>query len=80
MDQVGFYSADKTSQPERQLRLIGPRMELVDMSRSISRSILLDAEDEDFRRDPYSFGGIPQVLEKMMLRLAAAARIPVSLG
>lgn len=54
------------------------RMELVDMSRSISRSILLDAE-EDFRRDSYSFSGIPEILEKMMLRLAAAARIPVSL-
>jgi phage-related protein (TIGR01555 family) len=54
------------------------RMELVDMSRSISRSILLDA-DEDFRRDSYSFSGIPEILEKMMLRLAAAARIPVSL-
>jgi phage-related protein (TIGR01555 family) len=55
------------------------RMELVDMSRSISRSILLDAEDEDFRRDSYGFSGIPEILEKMMLRLAAAARLPVSL-
>jgi len=49
------------------------------MSRSVSRSILLDAEDEDFRRDAYSFGGIPEILEKLMLRLSAAARIPVSL-
>ncbi|MCA9508977.1 MAG: DUF1073 domain-containing protein [Myxococcales bacterium] len=55
------------------------RMELVDMSRSVSRSILLDAEDEDFRRDSYGFAGIPDILEKMMLRLAAAARLPVSL-
>ncbi len=49
------------------------------MSRSISRSILLDAEDEDFKRDTYGFAGIPEILEKMMLRLAAAARLPVSL-
>lgn len=49
------------------------------MSRSVSRSILLDAEDEDFRRDSYSFTGIPEILEKMMLRLASAARIPVCL-
>jgi phage-related protein (TIGR01555 family) len=55
------------------------RMELVDMSRSISRSIILDAEDEDFRRDTYGFSGVPEILEKMMLRLAAAARLPVSL-
>ena len=49
------------------------------MSRSVSRSILLDAEDEEFRRDSYGFAGIPEILEKMMLRLAAAARLPVSL-
>lgn len=49
------------------------------MSRSVSRSILLDAEDEDFRRDSYSFAGIPEILEKLMLRLSSAARIPVSL-
>jgi phage-related protein (TIGR01555 family) len=40
---------------------------------------LLDAEDEEFRRDSYGFSGVPEILEKMMLRLAAAARLPVSL-
>jgi phage-related protein (TIGR01555 family) len=55
------------------------RLEMVDMGRSVARSVLLDAEDEDFRRDTYSFSGVPQILEKMMLRLAAAAKIPVSL-
>lgn len=71
----GLHSAVASNRSEELLK----RMELVDMSRSISRSILLDAEDEDFRRDSYSFSGIPEILEKMMLRLAAAARIPVSL-
>ena len=71
----GLHSAVASSRSEELIK----RMELVDMSRSISRSILLDAEDEDFRRDSYSFAGIPEILEKMMLRLAAAARIPVSL-
>lgn len=71
----GLHSAVASSRSEELLK----RMELVDMSRSISRSILLDAEDEDFRRDSYSFAGIPEILEKMMLRLAAAARMPVSL-
>ncbi len=71
----GLHSAVASNRSEELLK----RMELVDMSRSISRSILLDAEDEDFRRDSYSFAGIPEILEKMMLRLAAAARIPVSL-
>ncbi|TXG76903.1 DUF1073 domain-containing protein [Candidatus Dojkabacteria bacterium] len=71
----GLHSAVASNRSEDLLK----RMELVDMSRSISRSILLDAEDEDFRRDSYGFSGIPEILEKMMLRLAAAARLPVSL-
>src|SRR5580704_13585263 len=71
----GLHSAMSSNRSEELLK----RMELVDMSRSISRSIILDAEDEDFRRDSYGFSGIPEILEKMMLRLAAAARIPVSL-
>jgi len=71
----GLHSAVASNRSEELLK----RMELVDMSRSISRSILLDAEDEDFRRDSYGFAGIPEILEKMMLRLSAAARLPVSL-
>jgi phage-related protein (TIGR01555 family) len=71
----GLHSAVASNHSEELLK----RMELVDMSRSISRSILLDAEDEEFRRDSYGFSGIPEILEKMMLRLAAAARLPVSL-
>lgn len=71
----GLHSAIAANKSEDLLK----RMELVDMSRSVSRSILLDAEDEDFRRDSYSFAGIPDILEKFMLRLAAAARMPVSL-
>lgn len=71
----GLHSAMSSNRSQDLLK----RMELVDMSRSVSRSILLDAEDEDFRRDTYGFSGIPEILEKMTLRLAAAARIPVSL-
>jgi phage-related protein (TIGR01555 family) len=71
----GLHSAVASNRSDELLK----RMELVDMSRSVSRSILLDAEDEDFRRDSYGFAGIPEILEKMMLRLAAAARLPVSL-
>lgn len=71
----GLHSAIAANKTEDLLK----RMELVDMSRSVSRAVLLDADDEDFRRDSYSFAGIPQILEKFMLRLAAAARMPVSL-
>src|SRR5262249_49360051 len=47
----GLHSAVSSSRSDELLQ----RMQLVDMSRSVSRSILLDAEDEDFRRDSYGF-------------------------
>ncbi len=71
----GLHSQIASNKTSELLR----RMELLDMGRSVSRAVLLDAEDEDFRRDNYQFGGIPDILDKMMLRLAAAARLPVSL-
>ena len=53
------------------------RMELVEMSRSVARAIMLDAEREEFERQSYSFAGVPDVLRAFMLRLSAAARMPV---
>lgn len=54
------------------------RMELVDMSRSVARAIMLDAEREEFERQAYNFAGVPDVLRAFMLRLAAAADMPVT--
>lgn len=58
--------------------ILQTRMQLVDMSRSLARSLLVDAEKEDFTRVPYSFAGVPDVLDRFMQRLAAAARMPVT--
>lgn len=55
------------------------RMETVEMSRSIARAIMLDAEKEDFTRQNYTFTGIPEVLQAFMLRLASAAKMPVTI-
>jgi phage-related protein (TIGR01555 family) len=54
------------------------RAQMMDITRSVARMVLLDA-DEEFGRDTASLGGVDAVLEKFMLRLAAAARMPVSL-
>lgn len=54
------------------------RMQIVDMSKSSARSLLVDAESEDYRRESYTFAGVPEILDKLMLRVAAAARMPVS--
>jgi hypothetical protein len=53
------------------------RLQLVDRQRSVMRPLAIDKEDEFLRHAP-PLSGYPEVLEKLMLRLAAAARMPVS--
>ncbi len=54
------------------------RMALVDQMRSTVRGIVLDADGEEFTRVPTPFSGIPDVLEQTWKRLAAAARMPLT--
>lgn len=59
---------------------IQARMALVDMTRGVARSVLLDAEaGESFEKIPTAFGGIADLLDRYMLRLAAAADMPVTI-
>jgi hypothetical protein len=55
------------------------RMEVMDMARSVCRAILVDAEREDFTRVATSFSGLPEMLDRFMMRDAAAAEMPVAL-
>ena len=55
------------------------RLRLVDMNRSIARAIAIDADGETFERQPYNFGGVHEILDKLMLRMASAARMPVTI-
>jgi phage-related protein (TIGR01555 family) len=52
------------------------RMELVDMSRSVARALMVDADEEDFTREAYNFAGVPDILDKKSLRLGAAFKMP----
>jgi phage-related protein (TIGR01555 family) len=61
---------------ESQLRT---RMEMMDMARSVCRAILVDAEHEEFTRVATSFTGLPEMLDRFMMRDAAAAEMPVAL-
>lgn len=55
------------------------RMELVDMSRSVARSIMLDADEgEDFTRESSSFTDAQSMMDKFMLRMSSAANMPVT--
>lgn len=58
--------------------LVQARMALTDEMRSTARAILLDAEGEEFNRIATSFTGIPDVLDRWMLFLAAIADMPVT--
>ena len=55
------------------------RMTAIDMSRSTIRAVLLDADGEEFKRESTPVSGLAELLDKLLLRLAAAARIPVTL-
>ncbi len=54
------------------------RMAIVDETRSTARMLLADADTESFERTHTPFGGIPEMLDRVVQRLAAAARIPVT--
>jgi hypothetical protein len=65
---------------------VSARMALLDLYRSLNRALLLDAGNsgeglaaEEFERVPAVFTGIPEVLDKVMLRLASTVRIPVTI-
>lgn len=54
------------------------RMQLVDMMRSSLRSVVLDAEHEDFTRVATSFAGLPELLDRLMMLLSSSTGVPVS--
>jgi uncharacterized protein len=64
------------------------RYKEIDKARSILRALVVDAgtneaggadAPEGFTRQQFTFTGIPDVLDKLMLRLAAAVQIPVTI-
>jgi phage-related protein (TIGR01555 family) len=87
----GVYAAQDLSQgvfkvrglvdmiAEGQREVLLRRMEIVDLARSVARSVVLDAEGEDFTTvDGKGLGTLPAVLDKAWSRLAAAAGMPVT--
>lgn len=63
--------------------VIQQRLQLLDISRSNIRSVVLDAGDngnpgEEFLRQNFSWSGIREPFDLLMYRLSAAARVPVT--
>lgn len=55
------------------------RMQMMDLARSVCRAILVDAEKESFERVATSFQGIPDVIDRQMMRTSSAADMPVTI-
>lgn len=66
------------AQQDSNEQTMAKRAAAIELCRSIARTVILDAEEE-YKRETVSVQGLPELLDKMMLRLAAAANMPVSL-
>lgn len=53
------------------------RMEMMDLSRSVLRAILIDHEEE-FERKGVPLSGVPDLLDRLMSRMASAADLPIT--
>jgi len=69
--------ADAICQQESNVVL--DRMTAMDLCRSVARAIPIDAEDEDFVRVATPMSGLPETVDRLMLRIASAARMPATL-
>ena len=58
--------------------LVMQRLDVMDMARSTVRAVVLDAEGESFERQDFDWTGIKEPFQIMMLRLASAARMPLT--
>ncbi len=54
------------------------RLSLMDMARSAVRAVIVDEEGESFERQNFNWSGIREPYELVLLRLASAARMPVT--
>lgn len=55
------------------------RMQALNLGRSTARAILLDAEKEKFERQTTNLSNVPELLDRLSQRLAAAVGVPLSI-
>ncbi len=71
----GLFEAIASGEKER----LQKRLRLLDMSRSAARAVILDSDGEEFTRVPTQFAGLPDMLDRMMMRLASSVDMPVTI-
>lgn len=59
--------------------LVKERIELLNYSRSVIRAMLLDADNEDFKREPTPLTGLPDLLDRWLQRMSSACGLPITL-
>jgi phage-related protein (TIGR01555 family) len=58
--------------------IVRERMQIMDEGRSVVRSVILDADGEDFDRKVAAVAGLEQIIDRVWIRVAAAADMPVT--
>lgn len=59
--------------------LVLKRLTMLDMARSIVKAIPIDAEHEDYTTTGQAVGGMADLVDRQMMRVSSAVRIPVTL-
>lgn len=54
------------------------RLRLANLGRTLNRSMVMDADKEDYTRIQQTFAGIPDLTDRAVKRVASAAEIPVT--
>jgi phage-related protein (TIGR01555 family) len=54
------------------------RFSLANLSKSINKTVLLDMDKEEFKREPLNFSGLPPMISEFLSVVAAAADIPIT--
>lgn len=72
-DLASMLAGDKTN-------TLKTRATLLDMTRSLTRSVMVDAETEDYKKvETNTLSGLPAVMQQFVLYLAGASQIPVTI-
>lgn len=54
------------------------RFSLAALSKSINKTVLLDMDNEEFKREPLNFSGLPPMISEFLSVVAAGADIPIT--
>ena len=63
----------------KQQNVVTQRLQMIDISKSVARSIAIDADNEEYTRIGAQLTELSKLLDRYMLRLSSAVEIPVTI-